>query len=72
MKITGIILVLIGTLWMLQGLGIVGGSFMIGQSQWLYIGIVTAIAAMALLAWAARRPPALWTTGRARLLLVPG
>ncbi len=35
MKITGVILVLIGTLWMLQGLGIVGGSFMTGQSQWL-------------------------------------
>lgn len=59
MKITGVILVLIGALWMLQGLGIVGGSFMTGQSQWLYIGIFTAIAGMALLAWAARRPPAL-------------
>jgi len=44
---------------MLQGLGIVGGSFMTGQSQWLYIGIVTAIAGMALLAWGARRPPGL-------------
>lgn len=57
MKITGIILVLVGILWILQGLGIVGGSFMTGQSQWLYIGIVTAIVGVALFAWAARRPP---------------
>jgi len=42
MKITGIILVLLGVLWILQGFGIVGGSFMTGQSQWLYIGVVTA------------------------------
>lgn len=59
MKITGIILVLLGVLWIMQGFGIVGGSFMTGQSQWLYIGVVTAIVGAALFAWAARRPPAL-------------
>jgi len=59
MKITGIILVLLGVLWILQGFGIVGGSFMTGQSQWLYIGVVAAIVGAALFAWAVRRPPAL-------------
>jgi flagellar basal body-associated protein FliL len=56
MKTTGIILLLIGVLWVLQGLGIVGGSFMTGQRQWFYIGVVTAVVGLALLAWAARRP----------------
>lgn len=50
MKITGIILV---------GFGILGGSFMTGQSQWLYIGVVTATVGAALFAWTARRSPAL-------------
>ncbi len=59
MKITGVILVLVGALWILQGLGVVGGSFMTGQSQWTYIGIVTAIVGAALFAWAASRPPVL-------------
>ena len=27
----------------LQGLGLVGGSFMTGNSDWLYIGLVTAV-----------------------------
>ncbi len=59
MKITGIILVLVGALWILQGIGIVGGSFMTGRSEWLYIGIVTAAVGIALFAWAASRPPLL-------------
>jgi hypothetical protein len=38
-----------------QGLGLVGGSFMTGQSQWLYIGIVAALVGLVGLAWANRR-----------------
>ncbi len=55
MRLTGIILVLIGALWILQGIGIVGGSFMTGRSEWLYTGVVTATVGIALLAWAALR-----------------
>ena len=55
MRLTGVILFLVGTLWILQGVGIVGGSFMTGQSQWLYIGIVTAAVGIALFAWAVLR-----------------
>ena len=44
----------IGALWSLQGLGVVGGSFMNGQSQWLYIGIVTMLVGLIGLAWASR------------------
>lgn len=45
-KIISVILILIGGLWTLQGLGIVGGSFMTGSQQWLYIGIATVIAGL--------------------------
>jgi hypothetical protein len=44
----------IGALWSLQGLGVVGGSFMTGQSQWLYIGIVTMLVGLLGLGWASR------------------
>ena len=57
MKTTGVILVLVGALWSLQGVGVVGGSFMTGRSEWLYIGIVTAAVGVALFAWAVSRPP---------------
>jgi hypothetical protein len=41
--IAGLALLLLGLVWVLQGSGLLGGSFMTGQSQWLYIGIVVAI-----------------------------
>jgi hypothetical protein len=50
-SIIGVILVLIGGLWILQGSNIVGGSVMSGQSQWLYIGIVALIAGLVALWW---------------------
>nr|WP_295888240.1 hypothetical protein [uncultured Devosia sp.] len=53
--IIGIVLLLIGLLWILQGANIVGGSVMSGQSQWLYIGIVAALAGAGLLYWTLRR-----------------
>ena len=49
--IAGIVLLLIGALWILQGANIVGGSVMSGQSQWLYIGIVVGLAGLILLYW---------------------
>ena len=35
----------------LQGLGIVGGSFMTGQRQWLVIGVLTGVVGLVLLLW---------------------
>ena len=55
MNILGAILVLLGALWALQGLNVIGGSFMTGQTPWLVIGAVVAIAGVALLGWANRR-----------------
>ncbi len=49
-----LLLLAVGVLWSLQGIGLVQGSFMTGQSQWLYIGIVTALVGLAALVWANR------------------
>jgi hypothetical protein len=51
LNILGAILVLLGALWALQGLNVIGGSFMTGQTQWLVIGVVCAIAGAVLLGW---------------------
>jgi hypothetical protein len=48
-RIVGVVLVLIGGLWILQGLNLVGGSFMTGSALWLVIGVVVVIAGLALL-----------------------
>jgi hypothetical protein len=44
----------LGVLWSLQGLGLVGGSFMTGRTQWLYIGLITMLAGIVGLRWANR------------------
>ena len=38
--IFGVLLLLLGALWSLQGLDILPGSIMSGQTMWLVIGIV--------------------------------
>lgn len=53
-NLLALIVLAIGVLWALQGIGLVGGSFMTGQSQWLYIGIVTMVVGLAGLVWANR------------------
>lgn len=49
--IAGVIMLLAGIVWTLQGANLLGGSVMSGQSQWLYIGIVVGLAGLALLYW---------------------
>jgi hypothetical protein len=38
--IIGVVLCLVGALWVGQGVGVVGGSFMSGQALWAVIGAV--------------------------------
>lgn len=45
----GVVLLAIGLLWTFQGAGMVGGSVMTGQKQWLIIGLVLAVAGVGLL-----------------------
>ena len=46
--ILGVVLLLLGVLWALQGAGVVGGGFMSGQRIWLVIGIIVAVAGLVL------------------------
>jgi hypothetical protein len=41
--VIGVFFVLVGGLWTLQGLGVVGGSVMSGVTMWAIIGPVVAI-----------------------------
>jgi len=54
----GILLVLIGALWTLQGLNVVGGSGMSGNKLWAVIGplVVVAGALVAARAWKGSAP----------------
>ncbi|MFD1982025.1 hypothetical protein ACFSOZ_04900 [Mesorhizobium newzealandense] len=53
-NLLALIVLAIGVLWSLQGVGVVGGSFMTGQSQWLYVGLVTTLVGLVGLVWANR------------------
>jgi len=39
-NIVGVLLVLVGLVWVGQGVGLIQGSFMTGQAQWALIGAV--------------------------------
>lgn len=47
--ILGVVLLLVGGLWILQGANVLKGSVMTGQSRWLWIGIGSAVVGVALL-----------------------
>lgn len=50
----GVITIVIGSIWIGQGTGLLQGSAMTGQSLWLVIGVVVAAAGVVLLWLAAR------------------
>ena len=53
--IIGIVLCLTGIVWIGQGVGAIGGSFMTGQVVWAVIGAVALFFGAALLVGARRR-----------------
>ncbi len=59
MKITfniiGSLLVLAGLVWFLQGINLLPGSFMTGQTEWAIYGAMAAIIGIVLLWFANRR-----------------
>jgi len=46
----GAVLTIAGVIWALQGFGVIGGSFMSGNSVWAVIGPVVAAAGLAAVA----------------------
>lgn len=56
-RIIGILLLLAGAVWILQGLNLLPGSFMTGDLRWAAIGAVTLIGGIVLLSFAKRTGP---------------
>jgi hypothetical protein len=54
-NILGAVLVLSGGIWTLQGLNLLPGSFMTGQTQWAVYGMISIAIGAGLLAYTARR-----------------
>jgi hypothetical protein len=55
LNIVGILLVLFGSIWFLQGINVLPGSFMTGQIRWAVYGGIALGAGIALLVSAKRR-----------------
>jgi len=49
LTVLGVLMILSGSVWFLQGLNVLGGSRMSGQPQWIFNGAVVAIIGMGLL-----------------------
>ena len=55
MLVIGAIAVLIGALWIGQGLNLIPGSAMSGDKTWFYVGIVVVVVGVLLLVAGVRR-----------------
>ena len=59
LDVIGILLILGGGVWFLQGINVLPGSFMSGQTQWAInggIGIVVGLGLLVLANWRRARP----------------
>jgi hypothetical protein len=55
MRIAGVLLILIGLVWMLQGVGILPGSVMTGQVFWFWMGLLSVAAGVGAIVVTSRR-----------------
>lgn len=58
MVVVGVIMLLLGAVWLLQGINILPGSFMTGQSFWALMGAILLVVGAALCFFGLRRKPA--------------
>jgi hypothetical protein len=57
LRVVSVILMAIGAVWFLQGVNVIPGSFMTGQTRWAVIGGVTAVAGVVLWVTSRRSTP---------------
>ena len=55
LTVAGVLMMLMGGVWILQGINILPGSFMTGQMQWAVYGCILALAGIGVIVWARRR-----------------
>ena len=55
LNVIGVLMVLMGAIWFLQGINILPGSFMTGQIRWAVFGGIAVLGGLSLLARANRR-----------------
>ena len=55
LTVLGVLLILAGGVWFLQGINILPGSFMTGQIQWAIYGAIAMIVGVALIVFGNRR-----------------
>jgi hypothetical protein len=55
MLAVGVVLVVVGVLWFLQGIDVLGGSGMSGKTLWAVVGPIVALVGLGLLAVGGRR-----------------
>jgi hypothetical protein len=55
LNLIAVILIIGGGVWILQGINVLGGSVMTGQTQWAIYGSIAALAGILLLVFANRR-----------------
>jgi hypothetical protein len=48
-NVVGVVLILVGCIWVLQGVNILPGSFMTGQMKWAAYGAIAIVIGIALL-----------------------
>ena len=56
LSVIGILLTLIGAVWVLQGIDVIPVGMMAGQVQYAILGFIVAAAGVGLIAFANRRP----------------
>jgi hypothetical protein len=54
LNIIGVLLILAGGVWFLQGINVLPGSFMTGQIRWAVYGGIAILAGIGLLVWSGR------------------
>lgn len=52
----GVIAVVVGGIWVGQGLNLIPGSFMTGDTKWFVIGLIVAVVGLVLVVLGVRRP----------------
>ena len=55
LNLVGLLLLLAGGVWFLQGINVIPGSYMTGQTKWALIGAICLVAGLAALFLANRR-----------------